>query len=42
MNIRKLWFGFITVMVVSFGVLGYFGIEIYSQAPPIPEKVCNC
>jgi len=26
-------------MVVSFGVLGYFGIEIYREAPPIPEKV---
>ncbi|MBV5348091.1 nitric-oxide reductase large subunit, partial [bacterium] len=39
MNIRKLWFGFIAVMVLSFGVLGYFGIEIYHQAPPIPDKV---
>lgn len=39
MNIRKLWFGFIAVMVFSFGVLGYFGIEIYHQAPPIPDKV---
>jgi len=39
MNIRKLWFGFIVVMVLSFGVLGYFGIEIYHQAPPIPDKV---
>ena len=41
MNIRKLWFGFIAVMAVSFGVLGYFGIEIYNQAPPIPEKVVS-
>src|ERR1035437_319588 len=39
MNIRKLWFGFITVMVLSFGVLGYFGIEIYHEAPPIPDQV---
>jgi nitric oxide reductase subunit B len=39
MNIKKLWLGFIAVMVVSFGVLGYFGIEIYNQAPPIPDKV---
>ncbi len=39
MNIRKLWFGFIAVMVISFGVLGYFGIEIYHQAPPIPDNV---
>ena len=35
----KLWIGFITVMVVSFSVLLYFGREIYRQAPPIPEKV---
>jgi nitric oxide reductase subunit B len=26
-------------MVVSFGILGYYGIEIYRKAPPIPEKV---
>ena len=39
MNTKKLWIGFILVMVVSFGVLGYFGIEIYREAPPIPEKV---
>lgn len=36
---RKLWIWFIGVMVVSFGVLSYYGIEIYRQAPPIPEKV---
>jgi len=39
MNAKKLWFGFIAVMVISFGVLGYYGREIYRQAPPIPEKV---
>jgi nitric oxide reductase subunit B len=39
MNTKKLWFGFIAVMVISFGVLLYFGREIYRQAPPIPEKV---
>jgi nitric oxide reductase subunit B len=26
-------------MVISFGVLSYYGIEIYRQAPPIPDKV---
>lgn len=36
---RKLWLWFIAVMVISFGVLGYYGIEIYRQAPPIPNKV---
>ncbi len=39
MKAKKLWFGFIGVMVVSFAVLLYFGKEIYRQAPPIPEKV---
>ncbi|MDT0678469.1 nitric-oxide reductase large subunit [Autumnicola musiva] len=36
---RKLWIAFITVVTVSFAVLGYYGFEIYQQAPPLPEKV---
>jgi nitric oxide reductase subunit B len=39
MTTKKLWIGFIAVMVISFGVLLYFGSEIYRQAPPIPDKV---
>ncbi len=39
MNAKKLWFGFIAVMVISFGVLLYYGREIYREAPPIPDKV---
>jgi nitric oxide reductase subunit B len=39
MNVRKLWLGFILVMAISFAVLLYFGMEIYRQAPPVPEKV---
>jgi nitric oxide reductase subunit B len=39
MTARKLWIGFIAVMVISFGVLLYFGREIYRQAPPVPVKV---
>ncbi|MDF1576246.1 MAG: nitric-oxide reductase large subunit [Bacteroidales bacterium] len=39
MNTKKLWMGFILVMVVSFGILGWFGREIYREAPPIPEKI---
>ena len=35
----RLWFAFVAVIVISFAVLGYFGMEIYHQAPPIPEKV---
>ncbi len=39
MKAKKLWLGFIAVMVISFGVLLYFGKEIYRKAPPIPTKV---
>jgi nitric oxide reductase subunit B len=39
MTTKKLWMGFIAVMVVSFSVLLYFGREIYKQAPPVPVKV---
>ena len=39
MKTKTLWISFILVMVISFGILGYYGIEIYRQAPPIPEKV---
>jgi nitric oxide reductase subunit B len=39
MNTRRLWVGFAAVMIVSFSVLGYYGYEIYREAPPIPEKV---
>jgi len=39
MSTKKLWFGFIAVMTISFAVLLYYGREIYRQAPPVPEKV---
>ncbi len=39
MNYKRLWIGLILVIVASFAVLGYYGHEIYVQAPPIPEKV---
>ena len=39
MTTKKLWIGFIAVMVLSFSVLLYFGKEIIKQAPPIPVKV---
>jgi nitric oxide reductase subunit B len=35
----KLWLSLITVMVLSFAVLGYYGSEIYRQAPPLPTRV---
>lgn len=39
MKYRNLWLGFIAVIVGSFAVLGYYGIEIYREAPPIPIQV---
>ncbi len=36
---RKLWIAFLTVVTVSFAVLGYYGYEIYQKAPPRPMKV---
>jgi nitric oxide reductase subunit B len=36
---RRLWFSLGTVVFLSFAVLGYYGWEIYRQAPPIPRQV---
>ena len=38
---KKLWVGFALVAILSFGVLGYFGYEIYQQAPPIPDQIIS-
>ena len=39
MSVRKLWIGFAAVVIISFAVLGWTGIRIYQQAPPVPERV---
>ncbi|GAA4408964.1 cbb3-type cytochrome c oxidase subunit I [Quisquiliibacterium transsilvanicum] len=36
---RRLWFILIAVLAVTFGLLGYYGAEVYRSAPPIPDKV---
>jgi len=36
---RKVWIAFISVVVLSFAVLGYYGYQIYMEAPPFPERV---
>ncbi|NUN95360.1 MAG: cbb3-type cytochrome c oxidase subunit I, partial [Candidatus Omnitrophica bacterium] len=41
MRYWKLWLSFAFVIVASFGVLGYYGYEIYLQAPPIPKRVVD-
>jgi len=38
---RKLWAGLVCVIALSFAVLGYFGTEIYRQAPPQPKRVVS-
>jgi nitric oxide reductase subunit B len=38
---RKLWFVLIAVLAVTFSFLGYFGTEVYRQAPPIPLQVVS-
>lgn len=38
---KKLWISLILVITVSFSVLGYYGREIYRQAPPIPNTVVD-
>lgn len=37
----KLWSAFAVIVVASFAVLGYYGVEIYRQAPPIPAGVAE-
>ena len=41
MSYKKLWIGFVIVIVASFSVLLYFGNDIYRQAPPVPEAVVS-
>lgn len=41
MNDKRLWMAFGAVIIGSFTVLGYYGTELYRQAPPIPERVVS-
>lgn len=38
---RKLWWLLIAILMLTFGILGYFGREVYRQAPPIPAQVVS-
>src|SRR5690606_32939363 len=38
-NYRRLWLILIAILGVTFTILGYFGFEVYREAPPIPEYV---
>ena len=39
MRYTRLWTVLILVIVSSFAILGYYGGEIYNEAPPIPSRV---
>ncbi len=36
---KRYWIAFAAVVVLSFSVLGWTGVRIYQQAPPIPDRV---
>jgi nitric oxide reductase subunit B len=36
---NKLWWALIAVLAATFALLGYFGVEVYRKAPPIPDRV---
>ncbi|XXQ68901.1 nitric-oxide reductase large subunit [Neisseriaceae bacterium B1] len=35
---KKLWYILICVLTLTFGLLGYLGVEVYRKAPPTPER----
>ena len=38
---KRLWCWLLVILMVTFGLLGYYGKEVYRQAPPIPDKVVS-
>lgn len=38
-SFRRLWIAFGAVVVLSFAVLGWTGLRIYQEMPPVPERV---
>ncbi len=38
---RRLWAGFAVVVVASFAVLGWAGVEIYLHQPPVPREIVD-
>ena len=35
----RLWWILLSILAITFGILGYFGKEVYRQAPPIPSSI---
>jgi nitric oxide reductase subunit B len=40
-SVRRLWIALGLVMAISFAVLGYGGVVIHQQAPPLPAQVLD-
>ena len=34
---KKLWCMLVAVLIGAFSILGYYGFEVYREAPPIPQ-----
>jgi nitric oxide reductase subunit B len=41
MSTRKHWIALTLCVTIAFSILGYFGIDIYRQAPPLPDRIVN-
>ena len=35
---KKFWYLLVAVLIGAFSILGYYGFEIYREAPPIPKQ----
>lgn len=35
---RKLWVILVLIMTITFTILGYYGAEVYHEAPPVPKQ----
>ncbi|RPI06517.1 MAG: nitric-oxide reductase large subunit, partial [Zetaproteobacteria bacterium] len=40
-DLKKIWWLLAITLAVAFVILGFFGREVYRQAPPIPERVAT-
>ncbi|WP_159992059.1 nitric-oxide reductase large subunit [Pelistega ratti] len=38
-NYKKLWYWLFGILLVTFTILGYLGVDVYRNAPPIPAQV---
>ena len=38
---KKHWFTLIALCIVMFSLLGYFGVDIYRSAPPVPTQIVS-